>query len=262
MAGASDNAPLRRLGAAGVLARNRRALMPALRYAVREVVHNRLSQLANTYGSDKGFGYHGYTRVYDLLLGGIRHEVRAVLEIGLLQHATQRRLGGSSFVDAPSLRMLAEYFPNARIVGFDIKDFSGFRHPRCLTVRGDQSSREDLRRVAEILDGELLDVVIDDGLHASRHQQISLATLLPLVRGGGFYFVEDLHYQPLKAESPDAVTTLEVLQRVTCGREFESPALTDEENRRTQAAIASISLHETLKPGRVGQIGLAVIRKR
>lgn len=39
-------------------------------------------------------------------------------------------------------------------------------------------------------------VSLNDGFHALRHQQISFKTLWDSVEPGGYYVIEDLHYQP------------------------------------------------------------------
>ena len=39
---------------------------------------------------------------------------------------------------------------------------------------------------------------MDDGYHASKHQQISFKTLWSSVKSGGYYIIENLHYQPEK----------------------------------------------------------------
>ena len=64
--------------------------------------------------------------------------------------------------------MWAEYLPGARIYGFDIKDFTSATGAWTRIIQGDQSNPEDLQQLHEL--GEQFDVIIDDGLHASRHQ--------------------------------------------------------------------------------------------
>ena len=158
-----------------------------------------LTDLANKYKSDKGteFGErHGYSQAYEELFAPMRHAPIRLLEIGLrydpyyveLNHAT-----------SPSLEMWLEYFPQAEIFGLDIKDFSGLRKERLTILRGDQGSPADLRRAASVLGP--LDIVIDDGSHASFHQQLTFVHLFPCLRQNGMYIVEDLHFQPPRLES-------------------------------------------------------------
>ena len=42
----------------------------------------------------------------------------------------------------------------------------------------------------------MYDIIIDDGYHGSKHQQISFNVLWDSVKSGGYYIIEDLHYQP------------------------------------------------------------------
>src|SRR5689334_17362159 len=76
-----------------------------------------LTQLANKYGTDKGnrlFGRHYYTRIYHRILAQLRCRPITLLEIGL-RHPSEA--GGPR---APSLQMWRQYFPTARLIGFDI----------------------------------------------------------------------------------------------------------------------------------------------
>jgi hypothetical protein len=41
-----------------------------------------------------------------------------------------------------------------------------------------------------------LDVIIDDGSHASFHQQLMFKHLFPKLRPNGTYVIENLHWQP------------------------------------------------------------------
>ena len=54
---------------------------------------------------------------------------------------------------------------------------------------GDQSNVEDLAQVNQ--DGPF-DIIIDDGGHSMYQQIVSLRTLMPLVKPGGLYVLEDL----------------------------------------------------------------------
>lgn len=232
------------------LLRHPAAVRNATARAVAELHDNRLALLALESGSDKGPNVHGYTAVYDQYLSDRRQEPLVIVEIGLLMHKSQRRRGGGThFDDAPSLRMWREYFPNARIIGFDIADFSGVRIPGCITLRGDQSDRSDLATIAEhCQDG--VDVVIDDALHASLHQQVTLATLFPLLKSGGFYFIEDLHYQPEGTESTEVPPTKDLLRLLTAaGAPEASPtaAITDDEWSSLREQIKDITMYDSQK---------------
>jgi hypothetical protein len=244
------------------LLKHRSYLLQVFRRAASDMRRNPLSLLALKYGSDKGPDQHGYTDVYHELLSSLRDTEFTMLEIGLLNHNIQRATGGFSFDRAPSLEMWREYFPRARIVGFDIADFSNVTLDSVSTLRGDQSSREDLSQIAQ-LSGSY-DLIIDDALHASRHQQVTLGYLFPLLKQGGIYIIEDLHYQPDGTED-STVATKELLYQLSCGQRPARTALTNEELDYLLQHVESIRFFDSRK--RLGQRmrqpdALAIITKR
>lgn len=173
-----------------------------------------LTELANRYGSDKGTTFadaHFYTPLYDMILGPRRSEVSRMLEIGLLRNGPEvgedaDRVTG----DLPSVRMWLDYFPHAMVHGFDISDFSFYQHDRFSFTRGDSGRTEDLEAIAPA--NVFFDFIIDDGSHASFHQQLAFATLFPKLRPGGIYIIEDLQWQsPFYEESlPATVKTVDL----------------------------------------------------
>ncbi|MBI2750240.1 MAG: hypothetical protein HYX43_13145 [Burkholderiales bacterium] len=179
-----------------------------------------LTQLANRFGSDKGdtvLCAHTYTRVYEALLAPVREQPIRLLEIGLMHGHTQDTMQGRLHeVGCPSLKMWAEYLPRAEIFGFDIVDFSALSEPRMTIFQGDQSKPEDLAHMAEQVGGPF-DIIIDDGSHASHHQQIALATLFEHLAPGGLYCIEDLHYQPSDMEWEGITKTRAFLRELRFG---------------------------------------------
>jgi len=176
-----------------------------------------LTQLANRFGSDKGdtvLCAHTYTRVYEALLAPVRVQPIRLLEIGLMHGHTQDTMQGRfDEVGCPSLKMWTEYLPRAEIFGFDIVDFRALSEPRMTIFQGDQSKPEDLARMAAQASGPF-DIIIDDGSHASHHQQIALATLFTHLAPGGLYCIEDLHYQPSDMEIEGISKTREFLREL------------------------------------------------
>lgn len=158
-----------------------------------------LSILADRHGSDKGHGEglrHGYTRAYASALAGYRSKPLKLVEIGL----SIARDG----LHCPSLAMWLDWLPQAEIFGLDVHDFSRFQHDRCKTFQIDQTDAQALTNFAT--EHGPFDVIIDDGAHLSDAQQISFFALWPALKPGGFYFIEDLHFQP-PSEPADAVKT-------------------------------------------------------
>ena len=130
----------------------------------------------------------GYIPHYENLFANIRNDVTKVLEIGV---ETGR-----------SHRMWLEYFPNATIYGFDIFEFGVEEFHRLqegnpnlnrsVMFKGDQSNVQDLNNF--LLEyGNDFDIIIDDGGHTMKQQQISLGILFFAVKSGGHYVIEDLH---------------------------------------------------------------------
>jgi hypothetical protein len=154
-----------------------------------------LTELANAYNSDKGTTYkcaHNYTATYEILINNLLNDIPDnfnLLEIGLNRDDTNT---------IPSLMIWNDYFAqNIHITGFDIQDdfrkFNGV-FTNIDIVIGDQSSQKDLLQ----LKNKTYTMIIDDGYHASNHQQISFMELWENVKPGGYYIIEDLHYQPVK----------------------------------------------------------------
>jgi SAM-dependent methyltransferase len=161
-----------------------------------------LTELANKYGTDKGTisqASHSYTVIYDMLFNAYRNQNINILEIGLSTGGPE--LGNSPdrvVTDAPSIRMWHEFFPNGKIYGIDISDFSRFQNEWFSFMRADCGDAQQLDQISRC--GVAFDIIVDDGSHASFHQQLTLQKLFGILKNGGFYIIEDLHWQPLHYE--------------------------------------------------------------
>jgi hypothetical protein len=215
---------------------------------------DRLTYLADLFGSDKGtrFNAHLYTRIYAKLFKSLQNDELTVLEIGLHRpEADQRRdsnavegLTSAVASTAPSLEMWRVYFPNAEIFGFDIDDFSDVKIDRCKIVRGDMSSRDDLSKLVRAIERPI-DIVIEDGSHASHHQQIALGYLFPYVRTGGMYVIEDLHWQDKSLEQSGSPKTRDILRLCQVNGSIRSPFFTSEEHRYLEEHIERLYLFDS-----------------
>lgn len=176
-----------------------------------------LNVIANRYKTDKGdiyFNAQGYAPVYEIYLKGLRNRKIKFLEIGLLRHDVQA-VSDTALDQAPSLSMWKDYLPEAEIHGFDIADFSKYESPQNVFVhRGDMGNIEDLHCLLDRT-GVPFDVIIDDASHASHHQQIAFGVLFPYLKPGGFYFIENLNYQPSSLERAGDFKTLDILYRLS-----------------------------------------------
>ena len=149
-----------------------------------------LTRLAEGFETDKNRhtgNAHGYARVYDRLLGPRRLALRRLMEIGVSR-------GQGSTV--PSVELWQAYFPFCHVIGVDARDLSALNSARFTSRVCDLSRSEEVRRLARSLEAGSMDVIIDDGSHASADQQMALVELFPLLAGGGWYFIEDLDWQP------------------------------------------------------------------
>ena len=133
-----------------------------------------LTALADKYGTDKGSGLHYFTKLYQTAFHPYRKTWKAVLEIGVKEGA--------------SLRMWADYFPEAEVVGIDV-DGPKLATERIRTIRGNSGDVEFLRTVV----GEY-DLIVDDGGHRPADQKIALGKLFRHnLALGGCYVIEDVH---------------------------------------------------------------------
>lgn len=214
----------------------------------------KLDRIAARYRSDKASGYlaefgytHGYTRVYESLFEPRRHNEVNLLEIGLLRPDTAgSKQSDDKISSAPSLEIWREYFPAAQLYGFDIRAYCGKPMPRCEILQGDQGRTEDLDRLIEACP-EGFDIIIDDGSHASQHQQITFGTLFPHLRPGGIYIIEDLHWQPSDIEDPSYPHTVEIFQHYAVLKTLTSPAWSQEAGAVLAQKIRSVQFFDSLE---------------
>lgn len=101
-----------------------------------------------------------------------------------------------------SLLLWHALFPEARIVGLDLKPTIKGLPERITVQRGDQSDPKTLKRLAR--NHGPFDLVIDDGSHVSEHQCISFAILTHYLTAGALYVIEDLHTVAKPADGPIA----------------------------------------------------------
>lgn len=178
---------------------------------------HQLTHLANSLGTDKGTKHgnaHGYTVIYEQIFGPLRDRPINILEIGLsIGGPEQDKPATRKVLDVPSIRLWRSYFPLAQIYGLDISDCSAFELDRFTFFQVDCGDSAALKKVAQT--GIVFDVIIDDGSHASFHQQLTLLELFPNLAPGGYYIIEDLDWQPTayELELPRVPRTAELFSR-------------------------------------------------
>ncbi len=142
---------------------------------------NRLTELGLKYGTDKAT-YHGFTEFYDKLLQG--RDISTLLEIGIYKGA--------------SLQMWRDYFPDTVIIGFDISEV---KVPGCLTFKVNCEDSMEIFKTISVkllpvyfsIGNEFFDLIIDDGGHTMKQQQVTFNALWPRLASGGIYIIEDIH---------------------------------------------------------------------
>ncbi|PDT53517.1 MULTISPECIES: class I SAM-dependent methyltransferase [Sinorhizobium] len=142
-----------------------------------------LDELAIRFGTDKSSKHHNYTRVYQSEFASRRQTTRGVIEIGI---------GGQTYkgTAGASLRMWAEYFSNANVVGIDIDPSTEANYgERIHAVIGDQTRRSVLDKAIGLVPS--VDVVIDDGAHQNNLTIATFEYLFQYLRPGGVYVIED-----------------------------------------------------------------------
>lgn len=159
-----------------------------------------LNDIGLKLNADKSTRLHNYLDFYQEHLPGRDFNGR-LLEIGVM--------------DGLSMRMWREYYPNAEIVGIDIKDMDHmhnhyWRVPESVQlVRCDGTDPEQTKKLGKF------DVIIDDGSHYWGDQQKSFETLYyGQLNEGGVYVLEDLWTSYIHYYADAEVHTVEYLERL------------------------------------------------
>lgn len=154
-----------------------------------------LCEIMHKYGSDKGLGWHNYTKEYYKLLNNQRFDVKAVFELGI--GTTNLRIPanmGSKGVPGASLRGWREFFPNAVIHAADIDKSILIREERIETYYVDSMSELSVISLWEnpSLVPLKFDVIVDDGLHIADSNFNFLINSYHKLNVGGIYIIEDV----------------------------------------------------------------------
>jgi hypothetical protein len=165
-------------------------------------------------------------RQYQRLWAPFREETFDLLEVG--------------FGRVESLLGWLEFFPNARVVGFDVRRMHLPDLPdRCVVLQGDQG---DPQAMVRLIRDFRFRIAIDDGSRAFRAQHALLTMLYPAMEPGGFYCAEsfwDGRQEEIDPPSLPIPPMQELLERVaralTLGQRAQDPAVVDFIARETAA---------------------------
>ena len=145
-----------------------------------------LCRIAKRHGTDKSplrrGGGHAYTPVYDLLFGPSRERPLVLAEIGIL--------------NAAGLKTFREYFPKAKLYGFEYDD-GHIKDARLLELHDtwidfiDVGDSEAIDRAFQKTN-ELFDIIIDDSSHNQDDQLRIIECCAKFLRPGGTLIIEDI----------------------------------------------------------------------
>lgn len=123
---------------------------------------------------------HGYVDIYSNYLSHLKNRKLKILEIGV--------------ADGKSILSWNSYFKKSLIIGIDIKKINlqklKLNKKNVHIHHGSQSDPLFLNKL--IKKYKKFDIIIDDGSHLPKDVKTSFNFLFPVLKSGGFYFVEDL----------------------------------------------------------------------
>lgn len=158
-----------------------------------------LNDIGLKYDADKSSRFHNYLDFYEKQLPD-REFAGRLLEIGVM--------------DGLSMKMWREYYPNAEIVGIDIKDMdfmhnSDWQVPE--SVKLIKCDGTDPKQTGPL---GMFDIIIDDGSHYWADQQASFKHLYyNQLNKGGFYILEDLWTSEIDFYANAKINTKEYLNQ-------------------------------------------------
>jgi hypothetical protein len=150
-----------------------------------------LCDLAFKYGSDKCPQIKAHhTEWYFREFKGGRDSVRKVFEMGVGGSPANLK-ANPNYKRGASLYMWWEFFPKAQIYGIDILPQLVFKDDRIETFLCDQVDRKGLLELFGRI-GTDFDLVVDDASHRVLSQITSCLIIMPLLKEGAVYVIEDV----------------------------------------------------------------------
>ena len=237
-----------------------------------------LTKIGMVYGTDKAT-LHRFTSFYNTLFSEKRRNVRRFLEIGVYKGESiemwrdyftsakvfgidifSERRGQPTVLSARSAAKIGSqpgmYRANLGQAHWDRLDpkknplVFGSRVQLLDVNMSDPSEMSDIAHDRGSLASAPLDIVIEDGSHFQRDQQIALAKLFPLVAPGGLYVVEDIasSYAYAYDEPPGSkYTSAEILRTFNATGKLQSKWWSRAEVRYLETWIESAVLVSTYR---------------
>lgn len=142
-----------------------------------------LKNLFNKYDCDK-HRKHRYDTIYEPLFHPLKDKPINFLEVGIYKGA--------------STAAFHDYFPNATFYALDLfvrtkaEDLEVLQRERTHWLKVDSTNPAARTQVMKAFPGVKFDVIIDDGLHTPKANQLTFETLYPLLNDSGIYIIEDV----------------------------------------------------------------------
>lgn len=171
---------------------------------------------------------HGFIEIYEPYFKELKN-VKNILEIGVYN-------GGS-------LKYFSNFFPNAIVHGIDILEKKEYDTDRIKTYVVNQEDRFEINNFLNNVN-IYFDIILDDGGHTMKQQQISFGMLFEKVTSGGLYILEDLHTSRLEnfgtIFKTDLITSLDMLFNLKYTGNLISNHINEEEKEYIEDNIESI----------------------
>jgi len=191
---------------------------------------------------------HGFIDVYEPYFNDVSNS-KHILEIGVYY-------GGS-------LKYLSDKFKDGNIYGIDIEDKTQYDEERVKTYIVNQEDRDSLNGFLKEVDVEF-DIIIDDGGHTMKQQQVSFGILFKRLKKGGIYILEDLHTSRIENFGTifpdDLITTLDMLQSFKFTNNIASNHILDDEKEYIKNNVADIRIWS--KTPEYNQSVTSIIKKK
>tara|TARA_Y100000590_G_scaffold462925_1_gene628313 strand:+ start:921 stop:1619 length:699 start_codon:yes stop_codon:yes gene_type:complete len=162
---------------------------------------NRLTDLMNLYGSDKGGlnNHHNYSLYYSEIFSSRKDIVKNFLEVGLGTNNTNIPSNmGPNGKPLASLRAWKDYFQNAEIYGADIDRDILKNEERIRTYFVDQTSPISISEMFKNFNVDKFDIIIEDGLHEYKANICFFENAIDHLSDDGIYIIEDVFYKDIK----------------------------------------------------------------
>lgn len=150
------------------------------------------------YNNDGNLHKHAYTSIYNLLFSNIKYNNLHIGEIGIL--------------DNHSMLCWREFFPNAKLYGFEWFDSRldkaiSDNIPNCLYFKMDVTNPESIEK-GLINVGNNFDILIDDSTHVFEDQIKFINVAYKHLKPGGFLIVEDIFINAKEKDYLQAINHL------------------------------------------------------